>query len=114
MAASEHEAEHASQRRRSALLRREWQLSLYPQAAEAGGCLVTMRSGESAGRGADPERAATEAVRSARAKIRRLGHARGSAQGSREPHPREHPSEAPGAPFAHVLQRRAASTRDQW
>jgi len=78
------------------------------------GCLVTMRSGESAGRGADPERAATEAVRSARAKIRRLGHARGSAQGSREPHPREHPSEAPGAPFAHVLQRRAASTRDQW
>jgi hypothetical protein len=73
VAGSEYEAEHASQRRRFALLRREWQLSLYPQAAEAGGCLVTTRSGESAGRGADPERAATEANRRARAKIRRYG-----------------------------------------
>ena len=73
MAGSEHEAEHASQRRRSALLRREWQLSLYPQAAEAGGCLVTVRSGESAGREADPERSALEAVRRARAKVRRYG-----------------------------------------
>ncbi len=73
MAGSEHEAEHASQRRRFALLRREWQLSLYPQAAEAGGCLVTTRSEESAGREADPERAAAEASRRARAKIRRYG-----------------------------------------
>lgn len=73
MAGSEHEAEHVSQRRRFALLRREWQLSLYPQAAEAGGCLVTMRSGESAGPRADPERAAAEAIRRARAKIRRYG-----------------------------------------
>ena len=73
MAGSEHEGEHASQRRRVALLRREWQLSLYPQAAEAGGCLVTTRSGEASGRGADPERAAAEANRRARAKIRRYG-----------------------------------------
>ena len=73
MASSEHDEEHSWQRRRFALLRREWQLSLYPQAAEAGGCLVTMRSGESAGRRADPERAATEANRRARAKVRRYG-----------------------------------------
>lgn len=73
MAGSEHDREHSVQRRRFALLRREWQLSLYPQAAEAGGCLVTMRSGESARREADPERAATEASRRARAKIRRYG-----------------------------------------
>ena len=73
MASPEHDEEHCVQRRRFALLRREWQLSLYPQAAEAGGCLVTMRSGESAGRGADPERAAAEAIRRARAKIRRYG-----------------------------------------
>ena len=73
MASSEHDEEHSLQRRRFALLRREWQLSLYPQAAEAGGCLVTMRSGESAGRGADAERAAAEAIRRARAKIRRYG-----------------------------------------
>ena len=33
MAGSEHEAEQSLQRRRFALLRREWQLSLYPQAA---------------------------------------------------------------------------------
>ena len=73
MAGSEHEAGHAAQRRRLALLRREWQLSLYPQAAEAGGCLVTMRSGESAEGNADPERSAAEAIRRARAKIRRYG-----------------------------------------
>jgi hypothetical protein len=48
MAGSEHDEEHPLRRRRSALLRREWQLSLYPQAAEAGGCLVTTRSGEAA------------------------------------------------------------------
>ena len=73
MAGSEHDEEHPLRRRRSALLRREWQLSLYPQAAEAGGCLVTTRSGEAAGRAADPERAAAEAIRRARAKIRRYG-----------------------------------------
>jgi len=73
VAGREHDEEHAAQRRRVALLRREWQLSLYPQAAEAGGCLVTTRSGESGGRGADPERAAAEAVRRARAKVRRYG-----------------------------------------
>jgi hypothetical protein len=73
VAGSEEDPEHSSQRRRSALLRREWQLSLYPQAAEAGGCLVTVRSGESVGRGADPERAQAEATRRARAKIRRYG-----------------------------------------
>ena len=73
MAGSEHEAEHASQRRRLALLRREWQLSLYPQAAEAGGCLVGVRSGEQTGRDVDPERSATEAARRARTKIRRYG-----------------------------------------
>ena len=73
MAGSEHDEEHFVQRRRVALLRREWQLSLYPQAAEAGGCLVTTRSWESAGRDADPERSAAEAIRRARAKIRRYG-----------------------------------------
>lgn len=73
MAGSEHNEEHASQRRRLALLRCEWQLSLYPQAAEAGGCLVTTRSEETSGRGADPERAAAEAIRRARTKIRRYG-----------------------------------------
>ena len=75
MAGSEHEAEHAAQRRRSALLRREWQLSLYPQAAEAGGCLVTMRSGEAAGGEPDPERSQAEGARRARAKVRRYGAA---------------------------------------
>jgi hypothetical protein len=45
VAGSEHDDEHSVQRRRVALLRREWQLSLYPQAAEAGGCLVTMDPG---------------------------------------------------------------------
>jgi hypothetical protein len=73
VARSAQDEEQPEQRRRFALLRREWQLSLYPQAAEAGGCLVTMRSGESAGRGADPERAAAEAIRRARAKVRRYG-----------------------------------------
>lgn len=73
MAGSEHEAEHASQRRRSALLRREWQLSLYPQAAEAGGCLMTLGPREASGRGADPERSAAETIRRARAKIRSYG-----------------------------------------
>ena len=71
MAGSEHDSEHSSERRRSALLRREWQLSLYPQAAEAGGCLVGVRLGEATGRDADPERSRAESARRARAKIRR-------------------------------------------
>lgn len=48
-----------------------WSLSLYPEAAEAGGCL---RRGGGSGSGpgdAGPERAAAEAVRRARTKIRR-------------------------------------------
>jgi len=66
---------HASQRRRFALLRREWELSLYPQAAEAGGCLVTMRSGQAAAGDPDPERSQAEGARRARTKIRRYGAA---------------------------------------
>lgn len=49
-----------------------WSLSLYPEAAEAGGCLVVPRSGESTGR-PDPERARAQALRRARGKIRRYG-----------------------------------------
>jgi len=73
VASSEHDEEHSLQRRRLALLRRHWQLSLYPQAAEAGGCLMTLGPREASGRRADPERAAAEAIRRARAKIRRYG-----------------------------------------
>ncbi len=47
-----------------------WSLGLYPEAGEAGGCLRTLAP-RGAGSGADPERAAAEAVRRARAKIRR-------------------------------------------
>jgi hypothetical protein len=57
------------------MLRREWQLTLYPQAAEAGECLVTTRSAEAAGRDSDPERSRAEAVRRARARVRRYGAA---------------------------------------
>ncbi|MDH4104146.1 MAG: hypothetical protein OEW52_11045 [Thermoleophilia bacterium] len=73
MAGREHDEEHSLRRRRLALLRREWQLSLYPQAAEAGGCLVGVRSAEPTGRDADPERSRAEAIRRARAKVRRYG-----------------------------------------
>lgn len=73
MAGSAQDEEQSEQRRRLALLRRQWQLSLYPQAAEAGGCLMTLGPREASGRGADPERAAAEAIRRARAKIRRYG-----------------------------------------
>ena len=62
MAGSEHPGD-ASQRRRSALLRREWEQSLYPQAAEAGGCLVSMRSGQAAAGDPDPERSQAEGAR---------------------------------------------------
>jgi len=73
VAGAERDEEHSVQRRRFALLRREWQLSLYPQAAEAGGCLVTPGPREASGRDADPERSAAEAIRRARAKVRRYG-----------------------------------------
>lgn len=48
-----------------------WQVSLYPDAGEAGGSLVcTGRSGSPVGSG-DPERARAEAARRARTKVRR-------------------------------------------
>jgi hypothetical protein len=48
-----------------------WSLTVYPDAAEAGGCLRVPRRRLSSGRGSDPARAAEEATRRARAKIRR-------------------------------------------
>ena len=57
--------------RSSDLLRPHWALRLYPQAAEAGGCLRVPEPRGSSSWGSDPERAALEAVRRARAKIRR-------------------------------------------
>ena len=48
-------------------------MSLYPEAAEAGGCLVVPRTDGGRGGRSDPERARAEAVRRARAKIRRYG-----------------------------------------
>ncbi|WP_438612648.1 rolling circle replication-associated protein [Kocuria cellulosilytica] len=52
-----------------------WALSLYPQAGEGGGCFVSSkepdRSYVAPGHGLDPERAAEEAARRARAKLRR-------------------------------------------
>jgi hypothetical protein len=50
-----------------------WVLSLYPEAGEAGGCLRVGESGGLGGWGGDPERAAAEAIRRARTKIRRYG-----------------------------------------
>jgi hypothetical protein len=58
--------------RSSELLRPHWSLSLYPDAAEAGGCLRVAESSGSGG-GSDPERAAAEGIRRARRKIRRYG-----------------------------------------
>ena len=56
-----------------------WYLSLFPQAGEGGGCFVSSYRPERAyvarGRAADPERAAEEAARRARAKVRRYGAA---------------------------------------
>jgi hypothetical protein len=46
-------------------------LNLYPEAGEAGGCLVVPRRSDPVPREPDPERAATEAARRARSKIRR-------------------------------------------
>jgi hypothetical protein len=51
-----------------------WSLSLYPEAGEGGGCFVSSRQNRGGGiRGAarDPERAALEAARRARGKVRR-------------------------------------------
>ena len=48
-----------------------WALSLYPEAGEGGGCLLVARGGRCPGGPPDPERAAAEAARRARAKIRR-------------------------------------------
>jgi hypothetical protein len=76
VAGSEHDEEHSAQRRRFALLRREWELSLYPQVAEAGSCLVTMRFGQAAAGDPDPERSQAEGARRALTKIRRYGAAK--------------------------------------
>lgn len=49
-----------------------WSLTLYPDAWEAGGCYVSLRSRQGAGApGTDSDRAASEAARRARGKIRR-------------------------------------------
>jgi hypothetical protein len=56
-------------------LRPHWSLSLYPDAAEAGGCYRAGESSRISTGGSDPERAAAQAVRRARAKIRRYGTA---------------------------------------
>jgi hypothetical protein len=52
-----------------------WYLSLYPDAGEGGGCFVSShqpaRAYVAPGKGSDPERAAKEAARRARAKLRR-------------------------------------------
>ena len=52
-----------------------WVLSLYPQAGEGGGCFVSSyrpeRTYVARGSGADPKRAAEEAARRARSKVRR-------------------------------------------
>jgi hypothetical protein len=55
----------------SGLLRAYWALNLYPQAAEAGGCLVRPGPRVVSGGGSDAERSEAEAVRRARAKLRR-------------------------------------------
>jgi hypothetical protein len=52
-----------------------WALSLYPEAAEGGGCLSTRRSAIPTGARPNAERAAEEAGRRARAKIRRYAAA---------------------------------------
>jgi hypothetical protein len=52
-----------------------WALSLYPDAGEGGGCLSTARQGLPSGGRPDSARAAEEAARRARAKIRRYAAA---------------------------------------
>lgn len=58
-----------------------WVLSLYPKAGEGGGCFVSShqpdRTYVARGQARDPERAATEAGRRARAKLRRYCAANG-------------------------------------
>lgn len=58
-----------------------WWLSLYPQAGEGGGCFVSsrppQRSYVARGRAADPERAALEAGRRAKGRVRRYCAANG-------------------------------------
>lgn len=61
-------------RLREPLLRAHWLLSLYPDAAEAGGCFRASKRAKATS-GADPERAAAEAARRARAEIRRYAAA---------------------------------------
>ena len=48
-----------------------WGLNLFPNAAEAGGCLRLVGPRSSGGFGADPDRAAAEAARRARTTVRR-------------------------------------------
>jgi hypothetical protein len=55
----------------SGLLRPHWSLSLYPDAAEAGGCWRVPEAREAGGGPGDPERAVLEAARRARTKLRR-------------------------------------------
>jgi len=57
--------------------RPRWALSLYPEAAEAGGCLAVVREPGGGYEGVEPDtaRAAEEAARRARAKIRRYAAA---------------------------------------
>jgi hypothetical protein len=52
-----------------------WTLSLYPDAGEGGGCLSVARQPLPSGRPPNTERAAEEAGRRARAKIRRYAAA---------------------------------------
>src|ERR1043166_3292065 len=52
-----------------------WALSVYPEAGEGGGCLSTRRSAVPTGNRPNSERAAEEAARRARAKIRRYAAA---------------------------------------
>ncbi len=53
------------------LLRAHWALNVFPEAAEAGGCLVVPQATVAQSGQEDPERAEAEAVRRARAKLRR-------------------------------------------
>jgi hypothetical protein len=52
-------------------LRAGWLLSLYPEAGEAGGCFMASRRSRGESGGAPSERAAEEAARRARGKVRR-------------------------------------------
>ncbi|MFL6138518.1 MAG: hypothetical protein ACJ74O_12030 [Frankiaceae bacterium] len=82
---------------RRAVLRAGWSLSLYPDAGEGGGCWVARRRPPvgKGGPAADPERAAAEAGRRARGKVRRycaanrlnrLGTLTYAGEGCHDPH----------------------------